>query len=241
VFLRGVTVRVLSAGTSRGADREALLAFVAEVTGTDRGLVRVDRRCPHCGAADHGRPVASVAGGRIGVSLARTPGVTVLAVGPDPLGVDLERPSRVAAAPLDVFTEGERTRATASVPVAPPAGPPVPAPAVDPVAVHLAACWAVKEAVLKRDGRGLRVDPLAVEAVLRPPDVPWSAGDHGGLSDGDPVPSVDDHARFAGVVHPVTVLRPDEDLVLAVAAGGAAVRVQDRRGPTGPGSPTRRP
>lgn len=238
--LRVVTVRLLSAGTSRGADREALHAFVAEVTDTDPGLVRVQRRCPHCGATDHGRPEASIAGHPVGVGLARTPGVTVLAVGPEPIGVDVERPSRVAAAPLDVFTDGERRRASAEVPVPPPAGGSASSPAVDPVAAHLAACWAVKEAVLKRDGRGLRVDPLAVEAVLRPPDARWSVGDHGGPSDGDPVPSADDHARFAGVVHPVRVLRPDEDLVLAVVAGGVAVRVQDRRGPTGSGSPTRR-
>jgi hypothetical protein len=249
VCLRVVTVRLLSSGTSRGADREALHAFVAEVTDTDPGLVRVDRRCPHCGATDHGRPEASAAGRPVAVGLARTPGVTVLAVGPEPIGVDVERPSRVAAAPLDVFADGERRRAGAEVAVPPPAGGSASSPAVDAVAAHLAACWAVKEAVLKRDGRGLRVDPLAVEAVLRPldarwstgeHDARWSTGEHGGPSDGNPVPSLGDHALFAGVVHPVRVLRPDEDLVLAVAAGGASVRVQDRRGPTGSGSPTRR-
>jgi 4'-phosphopantetheinyl transferase len=220
VCLRAVTVRVLSAGASRGADREALHAFVAEVTDTDPALVRVDQRCAHCGATDHGRPEASVAGCSLSVSLARTPGVTVLAVGAGPLGVDVERPSRVAVAPLDVFTAGERQRAAAAV-----RATPSPNGAEDAAeTVHLTACWAVKEAVLKRDGRGLRMDPGEVEAVLRP------LGTH---------PSVGDHARFAGDEQPVTVLRLDEDLVLAVAAGGAVVQVQDHR-PEGLGGPRRR-
>jgi hypothetical protein len=240
---RGVTVRVLPAGASRAADREALVAFVAEVTGSDPGLVRVDRRCPDCGAPDHGRPEASVAGVPVGAGLARTSGVTVLAVGPAPLGVDVERPSRVAAAPLDVFSVGERDRATGDVPVTPPPGQRVRPSAVDPVSVHLTACWAVKEAVLKRDGRGLRVDPSAVEAVLRPLSTGRSVGDRGpGVGDdgpgvGVPVPSAGDHARFAGADQAVVVLRVDEDLVLAVAAGGAAVRVQDHRVRAGLGGP----
>jgi hypothetical protein len=224
---RGVTVRVLPAGASRASDREALVAFVAEVTGSDPGLVRVDRRCPDCGAPDHGRPEASVSGVPVGAGLARTSGVTVLAVGPAPLGVDVERPSRVAAAPLDVFSVGERDRATGDV----------------PVSVHLTACWAVKEAVLKRDGRGLRVDPSAVEAVLRPLSTGRSVGDRGpgvgddGLGVGVPVPSAGDHARLAGADQAVVVLRVDEDLVLAVAAGGVAVRVQDHRVRAGLGGP----
>lgn len=216
--LQAVSVRVLRPGASRDADREALRAFVAEVTDTDPALVRVVRRCPHCGAADHGRPSALVADRQVPVSLARTSGAVVLAVGPGPLGVDVERPSRVTAAALDVFTPGERARAAAEV--LPAAGD-----------AHRTACWAVKEAVLKRDGRGLRVDPVLVEAVLGPLR---NGGDGDGHRDGDGDSDGGndrDHARFAGDEQPVTVLLLDDDLVLAVAAGGVPVHVQDVRGP----------
>lgn len=214
--LQAVSVRVLRPGASRDADREALRAFVAEVTDTHPALVRVVRRCPHCGAADHGRPSALVADRQVPVSLARTSGAVVLAVGPGPLGVDVERPSRVTAAALDVFTPGERARAEAEV--LPAAGD-----------AHRTACWAVKEAVLKRDGRGLRVDPVLVEAVLGPLR---NGGDGDGGDDRDHDGDHDhDHARFAGDEQPVTVLLLDDDLVLAVAAGGVPVHVQDVRGP----------
>jgi 4'-phosphopantetheinyl transferase len=193
----GAVVRVQTGRGSRTADREALLAFVAEVTDTDTASVTVVRRCPQCGAADHGRPAAVVDGRHLGVSLSRTSGALALAVAPGTIGVDVERPSRVTAAGLDVFTSGERDRASRSA----------------SVPVHLTACWAVKEAVLKRDGRGLRVDPSAVDSVLG--RVSSGAGAH--------------VAAFDGLVQPVTVLRLDVDLVLAVAAGGASVAVQDRR------------
>jgi 4'-phosphopantetheinyl transferase len=196
-----VTVRVLSRRASRAADREALTAFVAELTATDPALVRVVRRCPHCGAADHGRPAAEVDGRVLGVSLSRTAGALAVAVGPGRIGIDVERPSRVSAATLHVFTPGERQRARGS----------------GSADVHLAACWAVKEAVLKRDGRGLRVDPGQVDAVLG--RVHAVDGEH--------------VAWFAGVAEPVTVRRVDDDLVLAVAGGGAAVAVQDRRAAAG--------
>lgn len=214
----GVVVRVLSGRGSRAADREALVAFVADVADTAATRVRVVRRCPHCGAADHGRPAAVADGHDLGVSLSRTTGVLALAVGPGPdlIGVDVERPSRVAAAELDAFTPGERERAARS----------------GSAAVHRTACWAVKEAVLKRDGRGLRVDPTAVDAVLD-----HAMLDHLDLHHGTSVPARHT-ARLDGLVHPVTVLRLDEDLVLAVAAGGVPVTVQDRRDRTDGTRPT---
>ena len=210
----GVVVRVLSGRGSRAADREALVAFVADVTDTAATRVRVVRRCPHCGAADHGRPAAVADGRDLGVSLSRTTGVLALAVGPGPdmIGVDVERPSRVAAAGLDAFTPGERERATRS----------------GSAAVHRTACWAVKEAVLKRDGRGLRVDPTEVDAVLDHSVLDHSVLEHAAPHHGTSGP-VRHTARLDGLVHPVTVLRLDEDLVLAVAADGAPVTVQDRR------------
>jgi hypothetical protein len=205
-----VSVRVAAAGASRTADREALRAFVAEVTRSDTALVSVQQRCQHCGATDHGRPGAWADGRPIGVGLARAPGVVALAVGPGSVGVDVERSSRVTAAPLDVFTAGERDRAAA-------AGP-------DGVGLHLTACWTVKEAVLKRDGRGLRVDPARVEAVL------------GRTVSGRAESGQGDHARFDGGEQPVTVVVLDADLVVAVAAGGVPVRIQDLRGPGSRGS-----
>jgi 4'-phosphopantetheinyl transferase len=179
--LQTVVVTVRPSGASRDDDREALLAAVAQAAAVDAAAVRAGRVCPHCSATDHGRPWACVAGREVGVSLARTPGVLALAVGPDPVGVDVERVSRVAAHALDAFTPGELERA-----------------AGDPSA--LAACWAAKEAVLKRDGRGLRVDPLTVDVDLR-----------AGL------------AVVDGLAEPVLFHHPEPDVVVAVAAGGVPV------------------
>jgi len=185
--LQAVSVRVCAPGATRQADREALLAFVVEVTGADPAVTATGRRCPHCGGTDHGRPWAAADGVTVGVSLSRTDGALALAVGPHPIGVDVERVRRVSAAPLDASSPGERVRY-----------------GDDPLA--LTACWSATEAVLKRDGRGLRVDPATV-------DVDLDAGT----------------AFLDGVAHRVLVRRLDDDLVLAVAADGVPVDVEDRR------------
>ncbi|ROS67056.1 4'-phosphopantetheinyl transferase superfamily protein [Curtobacterium sp. PhB172] len=182
--LQAVVVTLCAPGPDRAADREALVAAVAAAAAVETAAVRAGRVCPHCAGTDHGRPWATVHGTAFGVSLSRTSGVVALAVAPGPVGVDLERVSRVGAAPLDVFTPGERERSAGD-------------------AGLLAACWAAKEAVLKRDGRGLRVDPLSV-------DVDVAAGT----------------ARFEGRDHPVSVHRPAPDLLLVVAAGGLPVVVE---------------
>ncbi|WP_248703231.1 4'-phosphopantetheinyl transferase superfamily protein [Curtobacterium sp. MWU13-2055] len=182
--LQAVVVTLCATGPDRAADREALVAAVASAAAVETSAVRAGRVCPHCAGTDHGRPWATVCGTAFGVSLSRTTGVLALAVAPGTIGVDLERVSRVGAAPLDVFTPGERERSAGG-------------------AGLLAACWAAKEAVLKRDGRGLRVDPLSV-------DVDLAAG----------------AARFEGRDHPVSVHRPAPDLVLVVAAGGLPVVVE---------------
>lgn len=182
-----------------GTDREALLSAVASAHCTDEVAVRVGRVCPHCGSTEHGRPWATAAGREVPVSLARVPargpgrpGVTAIAVVTGTartvaVGIDLERVARVAAAPLDVFTSAELARLRDDR--------------------DRTAAWAAKEAVLKHDGRGLRVDPAAVEV-----DLARGA------------------ARFARRDHPVTVLWPAPDTVLAVAAGGLPVVVEDRVG-----------
>jgi hypothetical protein len=184
--LQAVVVTLCATGADRAADREALVAAVASAAAVETAAVRAGRVCPHCARTDHGRPWATVHGTAFGVSLSRTTGVLAVAVAPGPVGVDLERVSRVGAAPLDAFTPGERERSAGD-------------------AGLLAACWAAKEAVLKRDGRGLRVDPLTVDV-----DVDAAAGT----------------ARFEGRDHPVSVHRPDPDLVLVVAAGGLPVVVE---------------
>ncbi|RUQ02282.1 4'-phosphopantetheinyl transferase superfamily protein [Curtobacterium sp. HSID17257] len=180
-----------------GADREALVTAVASAHHVDEVAVRTGRRCPHCGSTEHGRPWATIADRRVPVSLARTParrpgvpGVTAIAVVTGPargvaVGIDLERVDRVAAAPLDVSTPVEAARLRDDH--------------------DRAAAWAVKEAVLKRDGRGLQVDPAAVEV-----DLARGA------------------ARFARRDHLVTVHWPAPDTVLAVAAGGLPVIVEHR-------------
>jgi 4'-phosphopantetheinyl transferase len=138
--------RVDAATTDPVADREALRALVADVTGVPD--VALERRCPHCGGTDHGRP--AVLGASAWVSLARTPGYRVLAVSTTgPIGVDVERVSRVARAPLDAFTEAERAQIERT-------------PAADRRTAEL---WTAKEAILKADGRGLRVDPRTIETA----------------------------------------------------------------------------
>ncbi len=179
--LQSVVVTLRPAGADRTADREALVAAVASAAGVDETAVRAGRECPHCGSTAHGRPWATVGGREVGVSLSRTAGVTALAVAPDAVGVDVERVSRVARAPLDAFTRAEIDRAAGDAGV-------------------LAACWVAKEAVLKRDGRGLRVDPRSVDVDVER-----------GL------------VVLDGAAQPVVLVRPEHDLVLAVAAGGAPV------------------
>lgn len=174
-----------------GDGREPLLTAVAEAADVPVTAVRAGRVCPHCASVEHGRPWATADGRQVPVSTAHVPGTTAVAAVRCPvaadvrIGVDIEAVARVAAAPLDVFGPRERRRLADDR--------------------DRTAAWAVKEAVLKRDGRGLRVDPVAVEVDL--------------------ARAV---ASFEGAEHPVTVLWPAPGLVLAVAADGLPVVVEDR-------------
>ncbi len=188
-----VTVHVVAAGAdTAGVGREALVTAAASAAGVEPVTVRTGRSCPTCGASDHGRPWAEAAGTAVPVSLARTTGIVAVAALQGTarstrttlptVGVDVERVSRVAAAPLDASGRRESARFR--------------------TVQDRTAAWAVTEAVLKRDGRGLRVDPARVEVDLRR-----------------------GRARLDGLWQPVTVTWLDADLVLAVAAGGLPVTV----------------
>jgi 4'-phosphopantetheinyl transferase len=132
---------LLRRGTA--VDGHAMLrALVAELAAVAPEDVRIVARCPDCGG-EHGRPVvmAPDAATEVRVSLAHTGDITVAAalVGGS-VGVDAEQ-----------RTPGEGTATT-------DAGDSVPAP-------HTAdelRQWTRIEAVLKADGRGLRVDPATV-------------------------------------------------------------------------------
>lgn len=114
------------------AGRLLLRRFAAELLGVDAAGIEIVAACPDCGG-EHGRP--SVAGSDLYVSLSHSvQGVVAGASWRGPIGVDLEsRPSAGAAEAVGVLS------GRASV-------------------EH----WTRVEAVLKADGRGLRVDPSQV-------------------------------------------------------------------------------
>lgn len=150
------------------ADRDAvatslLLArlAVAEACEVDPGTVRVRRRCPRCGSAAHGVPLADRAdGGPVPrLSLSRGGDLVVVALSDaGAVGVDVE----------PVHPVGEEPRARhdglAGVVLA-PGEPPADG------AHGLLRTWARTEAVLKAAGTGLAVDPRALrvsDAAGRP-------------------------------------------------------------------------
>lgn len=142
------------------AERDAVAAAlllarlaIAESYGVDPGAVRVRRRCPRCGSADHGVPLAErTDGGPVPhLSLSRTTGLVAVALAEHgPVGVDVERADRVDLGRV-ALAPGER---------------PAPGP-------HgLLRTWTRKEAVLKAAGTGLAVDP----ALLRVADAAGAPG-----------------------------------------------------------------
>ncbi|WP_217614018.1 4'-phosphopantetheinyl transferase superfamily protein [Cellulomonas sp. GbtcB1] len=157
------------------ADRAAVASVlllarraVAEACGVEPDAVRVRRRCPRCGSAAHGVPVADRAdGGPVPhVSLTRRGDLVVVALSDDgPVGVDVEPVRRTEGDPRD--GAGVRARGgddLARVVLAP--GEP---PATGPHG--LLRTWARTEAVLKAAGTGLAVDPRALrvsDAAGRP-------------------------------------------------------------------------
>ena len=137
-----------------GVDGRAMLrALVSELAAVAPEDVRIAARCPDCGGA-HGRPVvmAPDAATAIRVSLAHAGDVTVAAalVGGS-VGVDAEqRAPAQATTTTGTATQGTATQGTATQATTTPG-----------TADDLRQ-WTRIEAVLKADGRGLRVDPAAV-------------------------------------------------------------------------------
>lgn len=124
---------LLRRGTA--VDGHAMLReLVAELAAVPADDVRIAARCPDCGG-EHGRPVVMAPDAATGVhvSLAHAGGVTVAAArAGGSVGVDAE-PSTAAGTASTAGTGAGDLRQ-----------------------------WTRIEAVLKADGRGLRVDPAAV-------------------------------------------------------------------------------
>ncbi|MBG6058826.1 4'-phosphopantetheinyl transferase [Cryobacterium sp. MP_M5] len=158
-------------GETDAADRAFLLAAAGWVLGSVPSTLSLDRRCPTCGGADHGRPFvrgAGIAAGgtsgtgrRLDVSLSRagaTVGVALSFAGP--VGIDIESVDAVGRAGFDdVAFNPVELAALAEL----PAGD---------AARARAEIWTGKEAALKAVGVGLREDPRTLTVRLpRPGEV----------------------------------------------------------------------
>ncbi|QAY72545.1 hypothetical protein ET445_03490 [Agromyces protaetiae] len=122
--------------------RAALMLAASRFAGVDPSDpvdLRIDARCPDCGRS-HGRPTVTGAPRPVFVSLAHAGGRAFAVASAVPVGIDTE--------PVDVPAERRAAVASAVRDLAPP-----------PVGVDPLAHWTRIEAVLKADGRGLRVDP----------------------------------------------------------------------------------
>jgi len=133
--------------------RVLLKTMVGHLADTPPALVRLSYDCPRCGRP-HGRPVVVEprAAVRWHVSLSHAGGhVMVAATDAGPVGVDVELVAATGFAGFDeiALTSAERVVVEGCAPAA--------------RARARAVYWARKEAVLKATGRGLAVDPCALE------------------------------------------------------------------------------
>lgn len=115
------------------AGRLLLRRLVAELTGVAPAAVELTATCPDCGG-DHGKPIAAATG--LHLSLTHGLDAVVAAASDRSVGIDLERstqPPRVLAGIATLTGAASVQR------------------------------WTRTEAILKADGRGLRVDPSQVE------------------------------------------------------------------------------
>lgn len=100
----------------RAADRArrllgaaVLRTAVAHRTGADPRALRIDRTCADCGA-QHGRP--RIIGHHLYASVSHSGLLTVVALAPDPVGVDVQRDSDVVATTGGDVAEWVRAEAT---------------------------------------------------------------------------------------------------------------------------------
>jgi 4'-phosphopantetheinyl transferase len=112
--------------------RLILRRLVSELTGVGPSEVQLSAHCPDCGGP-HGRPVA--AGTGLHLSLTHGADAVVAAASDRPVGIDLEASSPAAAVLVDIRSLTGHASLQR---------------------------WTQTEAILKADGRGLRVDPAHV-------------------------------------------------------------------------------
>lgn len=119
------------------AGRTALLGAAARFSGLPPSAITIDASCPDCGRS-HGRPQVRGASSPIHVSLTHAGGRAIAVASAVPVGVDAETRATLRAkrAAVRAVTGAART--------------------------HGIRHWTQVEAILKADGRGLRVDPGAV-------------------------------------------------------------------------------
>jgi 4'-phosphopantetheinyl transferase len=117
------------------ASRALLRMCLAERLGVDPGDVIVDRRCAHCGHADHGRPTPG--GAELEFSLTRAGDVVAIALATCAVGIDAEPERDVAdLAGSQVFSGEDRELLRTS-------------------AYGVLDLWVAKEAIGKASGLGL--------------------------------------------------------------------------------------
>ncbi|MEJ8279824.1 4'-phosphopantetheinyl transferase family protein [Pseudonocardia spirodelae] len=196
------------AALRRDADRARYLAahalarlVLGEHLGTDAAALHLDRTCG-CGAP-HGKPRLAARPDDPGFSLTHSGALVGLALGPGPVGVDVEAHRPLSS--LDGLAEHALSAAERA--------------AGTPAAAAFLRTWTRKEALLKATGDGLSSPMDAI--TLSPPDAPARVLDWAGAAGrwwvADVATGRDDHpAAVAGAgreVPPVTVA--DGDAVLA--------------------------
>lgn len=124
------------------AGRTALLTAAARFTGVEPRTLTIDATCPDCGRS-HGRPRVVGAPAPVHISLTHAGGRAIAVASAVPVGVDAE-----TRAALRAQRAGVRL-------VAPASG------------AESLRHWTRVEAVVKADGRGLRIDPRSVFVTAR--------------------------------------------------------------------------
>jgi 4'-phosphopantetheinyl transferase len=162
-----VVVVVGPRGATDAADRAFLLAAAGWALGTAPGALSLERHCPTCGGADHGRPILRGADGaaddnrRLDVNLSRAGATVAVALSfAGAVGIDVESVEAVSRAGFDdvAFNPAERGELSELAGLG----------GVDrhDASVARAGIWSGKEAALKAIGVGLRVDPRTLTVSL---------------------------------------------------------------------------